>query len=193
MLFGIIWTSPSNFLESYFRTLVGRGSYSYAELQSEYFTAPADWACSKKSVRRWKIVIFSYAVSQQHNNKDVHKKTSLEKYCTSHFIVRVRKGLLNVCVWEGVGDRTETAIFWPPLLWPSALCLFRSPDAQPEAQRPTLLGDGFLYCILSATSLDPNSSGPQRPFGLKWLYLPHFAFYFSNSNCNSDFCLDWVI
>ena len=50
-----------------------------------------------------------------------------------------------------------------PLLWPSTLCLSRSPDAQPEAQRPTLLGDGFLYCILSATSLDPNSSGSQWP------------------------------
>ena len=23
------------------------------------------------------------------------------------------KGLLKVCVWEGAGDRTETAIFWP--------------------------------------------------------------------------------
>ena len=34
--------------------------------------------------------------------------------------------------------------------------------AQPEAQRPTPLGDGFLYCILSATSLDPNSSGAPR-------------------------------
>ena len=26
---------------------------------------------------------------------------------------------------------------------------------------PTLLDDGFLYCILSASSVDPNSSGPQ--------------------------------
>ena len=35
--------------------------------------------------------------------------------------------------------------------------------AQPEAQRPSsLLGDGFLYCILSATSLDPNSLGAPR-------------------------------
>ena len=50
-----------------------------------------------------------------------------------------------------------------PLLWPSALCLSCSPDAQLEAQRPTLLSDGFLYCILSASSLDPNSSGPQAP------------------------------
>ena len=36
------------------------------------------------------------------------------------------------------------------------LCLSCSPDAQPEVQRPTLLGDGFLYCILSATSLVPK-------------------------------------
>ena len=39
--------------------------------------------------------------------------------------------------------------------------------AQPEAQRPTLLGDGFLYCIFSATSLVPKlhrgSRGPLRP------------------------------
>ena len=36
-------------------------------------------------------------------------------------------------------------------------------DAQPEVQRPTLLGDGFLYCILSA-----NLSGPQTPSGFPW-------------------------
>ena len=63
-----------------------------------------------------------------------------------------------------------------PLLWPATLCLSRSPDAQLEAQRPTLLGDGFLYCILSATSLDPNSSEPQGPFGLMWLSLPHLVY-----------------
>ena len=34
--------------------------------------------------------------------------------------------------------------------------------AQPEAQWPTPLDDCFLYCFLSATSLDPNSSGAAR-------------------------------
>ena len=56
------------------------------------------------------------------------------------------------------------------------LCLSRSPDAQPEALGSTLLGAGFLYCILSASSLDPNSSGPQGPFGLMWLSLPHLVY-----------------
>ena len=88
-----------------------------------------------------------------------------------------------------------TAIFWPPLLWPSTLCLSRpSRAAQPEAQRPTLLGDGFLYCILSATSLEPNSSGPQGPFGLMWLSLPHLVYNsVSNCNCNSNsLLLSWL-
>ena len=45
--------------------------------------------------------------------------------------------------------------------------------AQLESQgASSLLGDGFLYCILSATSLDPKSSGSQGPFGLMWLFLP---------------------
>ena len=70
-----------------------------------------------------------------------------------------------------------------PNLWPSTLCLSCSPDAQPEAQRPTLLGDGFLYCILSVSSPDLNSSGPQGPFGLMWLSLPHLV-YNSVSNCH---------
>ena len=96
--------------------------------------------------------------------------------CTSHFICKGSKGLCGVLLWERAGDRTETAIFWPPLLWPSVLCLSRSPDAQPEAQGPTLLGDGFLYCILSATALDSNSSGPLGPFGLRWLSLPHLVY-----------------
>ena len=39
----------------------------------------------------------------------------------------------------------------------------------------TLLDAGFLYCILSASSLDLNSSGPKGPFGQMWLSLPHFV------------------
>ena len=85
----------------------------------------------------------------------------------------------------------RTAIYWPPLLWPSALCLSRSPDAQPEAQRPSsLLDDGFLYWILSPTSLDPNSSGPQGPL---WsdVAFPTTLVYNSVSNC-SVWLLSWL-
>ena len=68
----------------------------------------------------------------------------------------------------------RSAIYWPSLLWPSALCLSRSPG--PLNRRPRAHSDGFLYHILSATSLDPNSSGgPEGPFGLVWLSLPQLV------------------
>ena len=58
--------------------------------------------------------------------------------------------------------------------------------AQPEALGPSsLLDDGFLYCILSATSLDPNSiRGPEGPFSLAWLSLPHLISNFSGPQLN---------
>ena len=96
------------------------------------------------------------------------------------------KRLFKVLWWEGVGDRTETAIFWPPLLWPSALCFSCSPDAQLEAHRPTLLGDSFLYCILSASSLNPNSSGPQAPSA--WCGFP----YHISSLIRTVWLLSWL-
>ena len=71
------------------------------------------------------------------------------------------KRLFKVCVWEGVGDRTETAIFWPPFLWPSTLCLSRSPGLLNRRPRGPLC---WVICyILSATSLDPNSIRAPRP------------------------------
>ena len=79
-----------------------------------------------------------------------------------------------------------------PLLWPSALCLSCSLDAQPEAQRPILLGDGFLYCILSASSLDPNSLGDPSPFGLVWLSLPHLVYNSVLSLTGTHSLLSWL-
>ena len=54
-------------------------------------------------------------------------------------------------------------ILTPTLMAVNVVSFSISRAAQLEAQGPTLLGDGFLYCILSATSLDPNSSGAPRP------------------------------
>ena len=74
-----------------------------------------------------------------------------------------------VCVWEGVGDRTELKYFDPNSYGRQRWVFL-------VLQRPTLLSDGFLYCILSATSLDPDLSEPQGPFGLMWLSLPHLVY-----------------
>ena len=115
----------------------------------------------------------------QNHNGTINKQTSeafFKKY-TSHFIC-------NVCAWEGVVDRTELQYIDPPLLWPSALYLSRSPGLLNRRPRgpslcwwwlsllhlitngsPKLLGaprapsaGSCFHChILSATSLDPNS------------------------------------
>ena len=94
------------------------------------------------------------------NNK--RRKTSLWKYLPLTLFVRVRKGLLKVCVWEGAGDRTETVIFWP-YCYDRQRCVF----LVLLMLGSTLLGAGFLYCILSETSLVPKlhrgSRGPPRP------------------------------
>ena len=81
----------------------------------------------------------------------------------------------NVCVWEGVGDRTETAIYWPhsyghqcfvflvllmlnrraggQLCWLSLLHLYRSPDSIGGPEGP------FGPHLVSITS-DLQLSGP---------------------------------
>ena len=55
-----------------------------------------------------------------------------------------------------------TAIFWPQT-YGRHVVSFLFFWCSTGALWSTLLGAGFLYCILSATSLDPNSSGPQAP------------------------------
>ena len=67
--------------------------------------------------------IYIYILDTYWRNEYQTQEDFFNKIFTSHFIAKVRKGLLKVCVWEGAGDRKETAIFWPSLLWPSR-CVF---------------------------------------------------------------------
>ena len=81
-------------------------------------------------------------------------------------------------MWEGAGDRTETAIFWPPLLWPSTLCLSHSLDPQPRGPAAQFSA-GWWLSLLHLISI---FSGPQLiglsegPFGRVWLSLPHLVY-----------------
>ena len=114
-----------------------------------------------------------YCHLQHHNdtiNKHRHRKTSLEKYLYLSLYCKGSKRFTQGLCVRGSWRPNRNCNILTPLLRPSALCLSCFPDAQPEAQRLTLLGDGFLYCILSAFSLDPNSSGPQAPSA--WCGLP---------------------
>ena len=67
-----------------------------------------------------------------------------------------------------------SAIFWPPLFWPSALSFSYSLGLLNRRPRGSAfsLSAGFLYHILSATSLDPNSSrAPRAPSA--WCGFPY--------------------
>ena len=120
------------------------------------------------------LQIHIYIYTQHHNNT-INKQTQEDFLINYVYLSLYCKGSKRVtqCLRMRESWRPNiTATFWPLLLWASTLCLSCSPDAQPEAQRPSsLLDDGFLYCILSASSLDPNSSGPQAPSA--WYGFPY--------------------
>ena len=114
----------------------------------------------------------------QHHN-DTKIKTQEDFFiniCTSHFIVRVRKGLLKVCMWEGVGDRTETAIFWPHsygrqrCVFLVLLMLNRRP------WDPLCLLMAFFTASYQQLLWTPTQSGGPSPFSLVWLSLPHLVY-----------------
>ena len=135
----------------------------------------------------------------QHHNNTINKQMQGDFFiniCTSHFICKGSKTLFKVCVWEGARDWTELKYF-DPHSYGHQRCVFLV--LLMLNQRPwgsTLLGAGFLYCILSATSLVPKlhrgSRGPPRP----GVAFPTTLVYNSVSNClelQLDFCIDWVI
>ena len=137
-----------------------------------------------------------YCHLQHHNDTIIktHAGRLLYTYmCTSHFICKGSKRVTRGFRVRGSWRPNRNCNILTPLLRPSALCLSCSPDAQPETQRPSsLLGDGFLYCILSATSLDPISSEPQCPFGLVLLFLPHLVYNSVRSLTATLWLLSWL-
>ena len=81
-------------------------------------------------------------------------------------------------MWEGVGDRTETAIFWLPFLWPSTLCLSRSPGLLNRRPRgPLCWVMVFFTASYQQLLWTPNSIGvSEGPLGRVWLSLPHLVY-----------------
>ena len=70
-----------------------------------------------------------------------------------------------MCEWE---LETEHKLqYFDPQTYGHQRCVFLVlQGCSTRGPGSTLLGDGFLYCILSASSLDPNYQGPNSPFGL---------------------------
>ena len=90
----------------------------------------------------------------QHHNDTIIKQTQEDFFriiFTSHFIARVWKGCLRVCMWEDAGDWLKLHIL-TPLLWPSR-CVF------------------IVLLMLGSTP----SGLSEGPLGLVWPSLPHLV------------------
>ena len=109
---------------------------------------------------------------------------------TSHFIARVRKGLLKVCVWEGAGDRTELKYF-DLHSYGRQRCVFLVLWCSTGGP-----GVHSAGCWLSLLHLISIFSGPQLIRAPRPLW-PDVAFPItshSNSTATATgFCLDWAI
>ena len=78
---------------------------------------------------------------------------------------------------RGSWGLNRTVIYWLPLLWPSALCLSRSPGLLNRRPRGPALSwmMAFLTAAYQQLLWTPTQSGAPSPFGLVWLSLPHLV------------------
>ena len=161
-----------------------------------YWDRPGYWeeswrleeiCCHSKSNERPSAdanVLYTY----RRSNKQ-RVKTSLTKY-TSHFICKISKRVTRDFRMRGTWRPNRNSNILTPFLWQSALCLSRSPDAQPEALGPTLLGDSFAsHQQLLWT---PTPSGAPSPFGLVWSSLPQLVYNSVRSLTATLWLLSWL-
>ena len=93
------------------------------------------------------------------------------KICTSHFIVRVRKGLLKVLLWEGVGDRRELQ-YIDPHSYGRQCCVFLVLQGCSTGGPGAQLSAGWWLSLLH---LITNWS-PKLHRGSRWPLRPGVAF-----------------
>ena len=105
---------------------------------------------------------------------------SLRKYLPLTLLQGFEKVVWGFTV-RGSWRPNITEIFWPQS-YGRQRCVFLVLWCSTGVPEATLLGDGFLYGILSASSPDFNSSGPKGPFGLMWLSIPRLVHNFVRSS-----------
>ena len=110
------------------------------------------------------IVIYSIITTQK---KDARRKTSLTKYLPLTLLQGFEKSYSRFACERELETEQKLQYFYPIVMAVNVVSFSFSRAAQPEALGATLLGDGFLYFILSASSLVPKlyrgSRGPHRP------------------------------
>ena len=119
-------------------------------------------------------------IRRKDNDKDARRKTQ-EDFFYNIYLSLYCKGSKRF-VWgftvRGSWRPNINCNILTPNLWPSR-CVFLVLWCSTGGPEPTLLDADFLYCILSASSLDPKLHRDSRgPLGRVWLSLPPLL-----SNC----------
>ena len=97
-------------------------------------------------------------------------------------------------MWEGAGDRTETAIFWPSLLWSSRCVFLVLLMLNRRSRGPLCWVMASFTASYQQLLWSPNSIGvPEGPLGRVWFYLPHLVYNsVSNSTGTRTQLLSWL-
>ena len=90
----------------------------------------------------------------------------LSLYC------KVSKRLTQGLTVRGSWTPNRTAIYWPPLLWPSALCLSRSPGLLNRRPGGPLCWVRAFSPVSCHQQVSKLAGGPEGPFCRWWLTLP---------------------
>ena len=102
------------------------------------------------------------------------------------------KKLFKFCAWEGTGDWTETAIFWPSLLWPSCCVFLVLLMLNWRSRGPLCWVMASFTASYQQLLWSPNSIGvPEGPLGRVWFYLPHLVYLCLQLYCNCQ--LTWLL
>ena len=112
---------------------------------------------------------YTHNNKDRHNDKDERRKTSLTKYIPLTLLQGFERVVQGLRV-RGSRRPSITEIFRPQTYGRQRCVFLVLQGCSTGGPEPTLLGDGFLYCVFSVSSLDPNSSGP------KWPFRPDVAF-----------------
>ena len=108
--------------------------------------------------------------SQGHNDKTDERSLLYKNIYLSLFC--------NVCMWEGAGDRTETAIFWPHSYGRQCcvFLVFQGCSTGGPADSALCWMMAFFTASYQQLLWTPTQSGAPSPFGLVWLFLPHLIY-----------------
>ena len=120
--------------------------------------------------------IYKYMLDTYRRNDNRRRKSSLTKYLPLTLLQGFEKGYSRFACERELEIEHNCNILTSTLMAVNVVS-FLFFWCSTGALGPTLLGAGFLYCILSASSLDSYSSGiPEGPLGRVWLSLPQLVY-----------------